>query len=117
MVRWLGANVARLLAACATLRHDSARAAGSPQANLPKRLAKLKRRASPVAHVDQHVEDPQELLSQNQRHRCVTMCEVLHQLRDARRNERSMPTFRSPRESKGLEYRETREPCAGETCC
>jgi arsenite methyltransferase len=24
---------------------------------------------------------------------------------------------RSPRETKGLEYRETREPCAGETCC
>jgi SAM-dependent methyltransferase len=29
----------------------------------------------------------------------------------------SRTAARSPRESKGLEYRETREPCAGEGCC
>ena len=29
----------------------------------------------------------------------------------------SRTTPRSPRETKGLEYRETREPCAGEGCC
>lgn len=50
--------------------------------NLAKYLAKLKRRTSPIAHVNQHVKDPQELLSQSQRHRRVAMCEVLHQLRN-----------------------------------
>jgi hypothetical protein len=29
----------------------------------------------------------------------------------------SRTTPRSPRETKGLEYRETREPCAGGSCC
>ena len=61
------------------------------QTHFAKCLTKLKRRTSPVAHVDQHVENPQELLGQRQRHGRVTMCEVLHQFRNARRNERSMP--------------------------
>ena len=63
------------------------------QCNLAERLTKLKRRTSSVAHIDQHVENPQELLSESQRHRRVAMCEVLHQRRNVRWNECSMPTL------------------------
>lgn len=55
------------------------------QSNLAKYRAKLKCRISHVVHVAPHVETPQKLMSQNQRHWRVTMCEVLHWLCDARR--------------------------------
>jgi hypothetical protein len=63
------------------------------QTNLAERLTKLKRCTSPIAHVDQPVEDPQELLGQIHSDGRITTREVLHQFRDARRNIGSMPTL------------------------
>jgi len=63
------------------------------QTYFAKYLTKLKRRTTPIAHVDKYVENPQELLGQSQCHGRVTMCDVLDQLRDARRNERSEPAL------------------------
>lgn len=58
---------------------------GLGQTHFAKCLTKLKRRTTPIAHVDQYVENSKELLGKSQRHRCVTMCEMLHQFGNARR--------------------------------
>ena len=59
-------------------------------ANFTERLAKLKRGASPVAHVDEQVKDAQKLLRQVKRHPSIAICEMLNESRNARRN-RSVP--------------------------
>ena len=61
--------------------------------NFSECLAKLKRGASPIAHVDEQVKDTQKLLRQVKRHRSIAICEVLHESRNARRNRSRLPAF------------------------
>ena len=61
---------------------------GSRRLDFPKCFALLKGGAAAVAHVHQQVEDAEKLLAEGGRHRRVSSSEMLHETRDARRQER-----------------------------
>jgi hypothetical protein len=45
--------------------------------NFAERFAELKGGASPVAHIYEQIENPEELLTERRRHWCLTVGEVL----------------------------------------
>ena len=61
--------------------------------NLAEALTELKRSASPVAHIDQQVNDAKKLLPQLERHGRLAVRKVLDQTGNARGDGRAVPAL------------------------